>query len=148
LLRLCTQRPRRATPRALIMAYSNEGRLPAVLDEARAVAALLPGACYIEADATRDVLTARAGEFAVLHLAAHGEARLDNPTFAHVQLADGQLGVPDIFNLPLGGALVTLSACETGRSVVTGGDELVGLSRGFLSAGASTLVQSLWRVED
>ena len=46
------------------------------------------------------------------------------------------------------GALVTLSACETGSHIVTGGDELIGLSRGFLYAGASTLVQSLWRVED
>jgi CHAT domain-containing protein len=54
----------------------------------------------------------------------------------------------DIFTLRLDGALVTLSACETGRSAVVGGDELVGLSRGFLFAGASTLVQSLWRVDD
>ncbi len=83
-----------------------------------------------------------------MHLAAHGEARLDNPTFAHLQLADGQLTTADVFNLALDGALVTLSACETGRSVVTGGDELIGLARGFLYAGAATLVQSLWRVED
>jgi CHAT domain-containing protein len=48
----------------------------------------------------------------------------------------------------LDGALVTLSACESGRTAVVGGDELVGLSRGFLFAGASTLIQSLWRVED
>jgi CHAT domain-containing protein len=54
----------------------------------------------------------------------------------------------DLFTLRLDGALVTLSACETGRSAVVGGDELVGLSRGFLFAGASTLVQSLWRVDD
>jgi CHAT domain-containing protein len=84
----------------------------------------------------------------VVHLAAHGEARLDNPAFAHVALADGQLGMPDIVNIRLDGALVTLSACETGRNAVVGGDELVGLSRGFLFAGASTLIQSLWRVDD
>jgi CHAT domain-containing protein len=54
----------------------------------------------------------------------------------------------DVFALRLDGALVTLSACETGRSSVVGGDEVVGLSRGFLFAGASTLVQSLWRVDD
>jgi CHAT domain-containing protein len=84
----------------------------------------------------------------VVHVAAHGEARLDNPAFAHLKLADGQLSMVDVFNLELHGALVTLSACETGRSAVMGGDELVGLSRGFLYAGAATLVQSLWRVED
>jgi CHAT domain-containing protein len=54
----------------------------------------------------------------------------------------------DVFNLDLRGALVTLSACETGRGVVAAGDELIGLSRGFLYAGVATLVQSLWRVED
>lgn len=148
LLQLCAHRPRRAGRSALIIAHSDGGRLPAVLDEARAVAALLPGECYVEEAATRDVLIAAAPRHRVLHLAAHGEARLDNPTFAHVKLADGQLSTMDIFNLQLQGALVTLSACETGRSVVTGGDELIGLSRGFLYAGATTLVQSLWRVED
>jgi CHAT domain-containing protein len=84
----------------------------------------------------------------LIHLAAHGEARLDNPTFAHLKLADGRLSTVDVFGLDLHGAVVTLSACETGRGVVAGGDELIGLSRGFLYAGAATLVQSMWRVED
>lgn len=148
LLRLCTGRPRRAERRALVVAYSNGGQLPAALDEARAVAALLPGECFLEERATRAVLAESVPHHAILHLAAHGEARLDNPTFAHLKLADGQLNMVDVFNLELDGALVTLSACETGRSVVAGGDELIGLSRGFLHAGAATLVQSLWRVED
>jgi CHAT domain-containing protein len=130
-----------------VLAYSDGGRLPGVLDEARMVSALLPGACYVEAAATRDRLVDAPGH-AVVHLAAHGEARLDNPVFAYVKLADGQLGVADVFNLRLDGALVTLSACEMGQNAVAGGDELVGLSRGFLYAGASTLVQSSWRVED
>ena len=44
--------------------------------------------------------------------------------------------------------LVTLSACETGRSYVASSDELIGLGRGFLYAGAGALVTSLWRVID
>lgn len=149
LLQRCADRPRGANWRALVIAHTDGGRLPAVLDEAHAVATLLPGTtCYIEDAATRAALIAAAPGHRVLHLAAHGEARLDNPVFAHLKLADGQLSTMDIFNLQLQGALVTLSACETGRSVVTGGDELIGLSRGFLYAGAATLVQSLWRVED
>ncbi|MHB8644504.1 MAG: CHAT domain-containing protein [Thermomicrobiales bacterium] len=148
LLRLGTERPRPAARSALVVSYSDGGRLPAVRDEAEAVAALIPGECFSEAAATRGALASAAPRHRILHLAAHGEARLDNPTFAHLKLADGQLSMVDIFNLPLQGALVTLSACETGRSVVAGGDELIGLSRGFLYAGAATLVQSLWRVED
>lgn len=150
LLQLCDARSRRERPArgALVVAYSDSGRLPFVLEEAETVAALLSGECLIEEQATRAALAASAPRHAIVHLAAHGEARQDNPTFAHLRLADGQLNPADVFNLNLDGALVTLSACETGRGVVMGGDELIGLSRGFLYAGAATLVQSLWRVED
>ena len=148
LLRLCSEHPQHTQRSALVIAYSDGGRIPAVCEEARAVAALLPGECYVEEEATRAALVSSVSRHGVLHIASHGEARLDNPTFAHLKLADGQLNMVDIFNLRLQGTLVTLSACETGRSVVAGGDELIGLSRGFLYAGAATLVQSLWRVED
>jgi CHAT domain-containing protein len=152
LLPLCAARAQQsgtsAAPGVLTVAYSDGGRLPAVVEEARTIAALLPGEQYLEAAATRTALIEAAPRHRVIHLAAHGEARLDNPTFAHLKLADGQLGTTDIFNLDLSGALVTLSACETGRAIVSGGDELIGLSRAFLHAGAATLVQSLWRVED
>jgi CHAT domain-containing protein len=148
LLDLCQDRPRQDQTRALVIAHSNGGRLPGVIEEARVVAELLPGECYVEEKATRRALIEAAPRHGVIHLAAHGEARLDNPNFAHLQLADGQLAVVDVFDLDLRGALVTLSACESGHAVVTSGDELIGLSRGFLYAGAATLVQSLWRVED
>lgn len=150
-LRVCRERAacRADQPlTALVVGHSDGGRLRSAVSEARTVASLVDGECLLEDRATRDAVAAAAPRHRVVHLAAHGEARLDNPTFAHVKLADGQLSVLDVFNLELDGAMVTLSACETGQSVVTGGDELVGLSRGFLYAGASTLVQSLWRVED
>ena len=148
LLRLCAARPRRPGRTALTLAHSAGGRLPAAVREAQRVAAILGGETYLEDAASGAALTDAAARHAVIHLATHGEARLDNPAFAHLLLADGQLNAADVFNLPLDGALVTLSACETGRAQVTGGDELVGLSRGFLFAGAATLIQSLWRVED
>jgi len=147
LLELSAQRVAPVAADALVVGYSG-GQLPCVVDEARTVSALLGGMCYLEDEATREVVLAEASNRGILHLAAHGEARLDNPRFAHLILADGQLEMVDVFTLRLDGALVTLSGCETGRSAVVGGDELVGLSRGFLFAGASTLVQSLWRVDD
>lgn len=148
LLRLCVGRPRRAHQSALILAHSDGGRLPHVLEEARALATDWPGECLVEARATGATLRAQSPQHGVVHIAAHGEARLDNPAFAYVNLADGHLTMADVLNLELDGALVALSACETGRSVVVAGDELVGLSRGFLAAGAVALLQSLWRVED
>src|SRR5262249_32560050 len=88
LLRLCQHR-RAGGCGALVVGYSDGGRLPHVLDEARAVAALLPGECYLEEQATRAAVLSAAPRRAVLHLAVHGEARLDHPTFAHLTLADG-----------------------------------------------------------
>ena len=147
LLRLCEQRARRDLTNPLVVGYSG-GHLDGVLDEVRRVSELLGGVCYVEEEATRSLILAEAPRHCLVHLAAHGEARLDNPLFAHLSMADGQLGMADIVTIQLDGALVTLSACETGRTAVVGGDELVGLSRGFLFAGASTLIQSLWRVDD
>jgi CHAT domain-containing protein len=148
-LELCSGRVRSSalSGDALVVGYSG-GRLPGVLQEAADVAALMNTDCYVEDGATRELVLAQAAQHGIVHLAAHGEARLDNPVFAHIALADGQLTTADVFALRMDGALVTLSACETGRSTVVGGDEVVGLSRGFLFAGASTLVQSLWRVDD
>ncbi|MBN2004702.1 MAG: CHAT domain-containing protein [Anaerolineae bacterium] len=80
--------------------------------------------------------------------ASHGEFRADNPLFSSIALADGWLTTLDIFNLRLSASLVTLSGCQTGRSVIGGGDELLGLMRAFLYAGAASLVISLWSIED
>ncbi len=73
----------------------------------------------------------------------------DAPNFSFVRLADGQLNAIDAFSLDLQQCeLVTLSGCETGLALSGGGDEQLGLGRAFLAAGASSLVMSLWPVED
>jgi CHAT domain-containing protein len=58
------------------------------------------------------------------------------------------MAVQDVYDLDLKASLVTLSACETGLGHDEGGDEMVGLVRGFLHAGASSLLVSLWVVDD
>ncbi len=68
--------------------------------------------------------------------------------FSSLKLHDGWLTAADVIQLDLSGALVTLSACESGRNEVFAGDELIGLTRAFLGVGASTLVVSLWIVQD
>jgi len=62
--------------------------------------------------------------------------------------ADGQLYADDLLQQDLSYELVTLSACETGRANVAADEELIGIGRGFLYAGAGTLILSLWRVAD
>jgi len=84
----------------------------------------------------------------VFHLAAHGLFRPEAPLLSSIRLADRWLAVQDIYNLDLSATLVTLSACETGLGHDAGGDDLVGLVRGLLYAGAASLVVSLWTVDD
>lgn len=133
---------------AIAFGYSNHGQLPYAVEEALAVAARLDGQAFVEEQATLAHLRQAAARCTVLHLAAHGDFRPDNPLFSSLTLADGQLTTLDIFNLRLPVSLVTLSACQTGRSVIGGGDELLGLMRAFLYAGAASLLLSLWTVED
>jgi CHAT domain-containing protein len=123
--------------------------IPAVTQEAKAVARHLPGAEVLnDGQATTHALQSASSGCDVLHLACHGLFRSDNPMFSSLKLHDGWVTAADVMRLDLGGALVTLSACESGRNEVFAGDELIGLTRAFLGVGASTLVVSLWVVQD
>ena len=123
--------------------------IPTAAAEARAVAKRLVNArVRVGEDATVEALRHEASEHGVLHLACHGLFRAGNPMFSSLKLHDGWLTAADALNLDLPGSLVTLSACESGRSGVTEGDEVLGLTRAFLGAGAATLVVSLWLVQD
>ena len=123
--------------------------IPSAAAEARAVAERLPGSvARVGEDATVEALRRDAPESGVVHLACHGLFRSDNPMFSALKLHDGWLTAADAMSLDLPAALVTLSACESGRGEVIGGDEVLGLTRAFLGAGAATLVVSLWLVQD
>ena len=128
--------------------YSNSDALPHAVEEAQQVAALIGGEALVETASTIDAVQRHSANAQVLHLSTHGDFNQDNPLFSGLSLADGQLSTLDIFNMRLQASLVTLSACQTGRSVVRGGDELQGLMRAFLYAGASSLLLSLWQVHD
>ena len=61
---------------------------------------------------------------------------------------DGTLTVGELYSMRLNADLVTLSACETGLGKIANGDDVVGLTRGFLYAGSRSIVASLWKVDD
>ena len=146
-LRYC-QEARSSTSHSLSLGYSSGGRLPHAVKEAQQIAALLDCPVLNEDRATLAEFYRMAPECRTIHLAAHGDFRADNPLFSGLRLADGWLTTMDIFNLHLKASLVTLSACQTGRNVIGGGDELLGLMRAFLSAGAASVALTLWAVED
>jgi len=68
--------------------------------------------------------------------------------FSSIRLGGSYLSLYDLYHLKLPAELVTLSGCATGLNVVRPGDEVVGLVRGLLEAGAQSLVLSLWDVHD
>jgi len=139
------QSPKRA-PGALAIVHSWENRLPYTQIEAQIVKRIFGGRIYAESAANRSVFEAKPVQ--ILHIATHGSHRLDQPDLSFLQLADGQLYGDDVMQQDFSYELVTLSACETGRANVAASDELIGIGRSFLYAGAGALVLSLWRVSD
>jgi CHAT domain-containing protein len=138
-----------STQLPLVFGYSGNGHMPRALAEAKTIATVLSGRCYVEQEATVARLIAQAPGSPIIHVAAHGQSRLDAPNFSYMRLADGHLNALDIFSLNLEECeLVTLSGCETGLALNGGGDEQLGFGRAFLAAGARSLVMSLWSVED
>jgi CHAT domain-containing protein len=155
LLDICRQRGQRIQAKgvqlqdALVMGLSDNGRLAFAVQEAQAVAACLGTRPILNDAATTPLLWSAGERSPIVHIAAHGLFRLDAPNFSHIRLADRQLSAIEVFNLNLSScSLVTLSACETGRTVVSGVDEVIGLGRGFLYAGAASLLPTLWKVDD
>lgn len=132
----------------LLMGYADE-RAPWIRREIEAIRAIFPAAkSYTGQSATGERLRLLAPDARFLHIASHGRFRAEQPFFSGLLLADGWLTIPQIYQLRLKADLVTLSGCETGIHEVSGGDELLGLTRGFLYAGASSMLVSLWRVAD
>ncbi len=133
---------------ALLMAFADE-KIPLVDREIKGIAKTLANpTSFIGKRATFSAFEANAPAFDIIHLACHGQFRPDNPMFSSLHLADGWVTVRDVCSQTLKASLVTLSACETGLSRISAGEEILGLARGFLTAGAGALVLSLWTVSD
>lgn len=133
---------------ALLMAFADE-KIPLVESEIREINRVLPkAASFAGSAASVKAFFENAAKKDIIHLACHGQFRPDNPMFSSLHLADGWLTVRDIVAKRLDASLVTLSACETGRNKIFAGDEILGLARGFLSAGTASIIVSLWNVND
>lgn len=136
-------------------------RLPFSRQEARAISGLVPPAARLEAtdfEATRVAATSGAlGEYRLVHFATHGFLNSEHPELSGLVLSlvdrdgraqDGFLRLNDIYNLRLPADVVVLSACQTALGRAIRGEGLVGLTRGFMYAGARRVVASLWQVDD
>jgi len=145
----CDRLPRRGGSPVLVVG-AGSSRLPAVAAEAAAVAAAWPGEAELMLDeaATIERWTSQAPRAGTLHIACHASARRDNPAFSSLHLHDGVVTLDEVASMRLRADLVVLSACDTAVSRLAPGDEVLGLARGFLLAGARTVVATLWSVPD
>jgi len=147
-LQQCLHQPKRDFRNALLLGVADE-QIPRVDEELQALDHVFAAVKRFSGDAaTTEVLRRESGGVDVLHLACHAQFRSDNPLFSAVKLSDGWFTARDAYALRLNCGLVTLSACETGMNVVAPGDELLGLTRGFLSAGSASVMMSLWTIDD
>ncbi len=93
------------------------------------------------------------GQYSVLHFATHAEVDASDPGRSAVLLApgehdDGRFGIADIVDLELKDPLVVLASCRSATGVALQGEGVLGLTRGFLHAGARAVIGGLWPVED
>jgi len=115
-------------------------------EESRDVARLFDTQSY--GRATKDTVLANCTNRDVIHFSCHGYFDYVDPLSSGVVLHDDKvLTAREIFDMKLNTELVTLSACQTGLSERSPGDELIGLTRAFLYAGSPSVIVSLWSVD-
>jgi CHAT domain-containing protein len=136
-------------------------RLKFTRQEAQIIQALVPANSrteYLDFEASRATATSsNLSQYKIIHFATHGLVNSTHPELSGVILSlvdekgnpsNGFLRLTDIFNLKLAANLVVLSACQTGMGQIVQGEGMVGLTRGFMYAGAQRVVVSLWSVDD
>ncbi len=136
-------------------------RLAGTRQEANRILSLVPDSEKMQAfdfDANLDKATDSVlSNYRVVHFATHGFLNSQNPQLSGIVLSlvkqfggeqNGYLLTPAVFNLNLPAELVVLSGCETGKGKEVKGEGIVGLTRGFMYAGAKRVMVSLWSVSD
>jgi CHAT domain-containing protein len=112
----------------------------------------------LDFEASRSVaMSPKLAEYKILHIATHGLLDTKHPEFSGLifSLVDGHggpqigmLSLEDVYNLDLPIGMVVLSACETALGKDVNGEGIIGSTRGFMYAGASRVLASLWKVKE
>ncbi len=147
-LKYCLEKEQVLGKAPLLIGVADDN-VPLVTEEISRLSGIFPEARVLQNNAaTRAAFVENSRATSFLHIASHAVFRQDNPMFSSFKLGDGWFTAFDLFSIVCETNLVTLSSCQSGVSDVTGSDELLGLMRGFLYAGARSLLLSLWNVND
>ncbi len=126
-----------------------KGDLSNAEQEANVVAELFKsGPPLIGREAAKEEVLRRLPTARIAHFATHAYFDPTDPLNSGIVLADGILTAREIMGLEISPDLLTLSACETGITATLGGNEMAGITQAFLQAGATSLLVSLWRIND
>ncbi|NET73291.1 MAG: CHAT domain-containing protein, partial [Sphaerospermopsis sp. SIO1G2] len=147
--------------RSIFQVGTELNRLKYTREETDKIVSLVSGNQKFHAldfQANKEIVTSpQLSDYQIVHFATHGLLNSQNPELSGLVFSlfnqdgksqDGFLRLNDIFNLNLPAELVVLSACDTGIGEEVKGEGLVGLTRGFMYAGAKQVVVSLWSVND
>jgi len=145
---LC-QTPRRSKGAGSLVLGIPDANAPLIQSEVESVRQSLPESdVFLGDEIDHRFFFEMAPRYQHIHVASHGIFRPDNPMLSGIRLSDGYLYLYELYRLRLSADLLVLSGCGTGLNVVSAGDELVGLMRGTLFAGARPVLLSLWEVSD
>ena len=158
-LKFCLEKHRKLGARVLILANPSLSdpayALKFAEQEAEEIRKVFPEAkCFLGSAATESALRAGMEEADIIHLACHAMLDPINPMSSFLALTrddryDGRLNAAEVMSLRVNAQLVTLSACDTGRGEVSPArQEIIGMSRAWMFAGAPTVVVSLWKLDD
>jgi CHAT domain-containing protein len=129
--------------------------LPYARQEAEYVSGISGGKLYLNNAASETVFKAEAPKYNIIHLAMHTYLNDQKPmnsamifTQANDKPEDGLLYTYEVYGLPLKASMVVLSSCNTGTGLLSSGEGILSLARGFLYAGSRSVVMSMWEIED
>lgn len=131
------------------------GRLRYNRDEIDAIGNYFQTEAYLGANATMNNFIAEASNANTIHLATHASANDEFPDFSYLAFtkeadssASNILYIKDLYNANLSAEMIVLSACQTGIGKLQAGQGMMSLSKGFYYAGAKSLVNTLWKIND
>ncbi|MCP4459954.1 MAG: CHAT domain-containing protein [Cytophagales bacterium] len=136
--------------KSILLMGDADGSLPAAQEEVKEIGQLVPDkVVFTGKEVTLSNLIKNAKNSGIIHLATHGFLNERTPNKSNILLAqEKRLSLPEAFNLPLNNTdMVVLSACQTAKGGGSG-LEYATIARAFTNAGASTVLATLWKVND
>jgi CHAT domain-containing protein len=129
--------------------------LPFARQEAEFVSGITHGNLYLNDNALESVFKNIAGNYDIIHLAMHTYLSDQHPMnsamiFSQVddKPEDGLLYTYEVYGIPLKAKMVVLSSCNTGTGLLSTGEGILSLARGFIYSGSQSVVMSMWEIED